>query len=288
MIHSMTGFAVHTRELGPVSLHLELRSVNSRYLDLAFRITDELRQAEPALRELLSARLGRGKVECRLNLHGSDAAARSLALNAGLLAQLQEAERTVREHLPAAAPLSVGEVLRWPGMLADDSPAFEQMQPLIVELARAAIDDLLATRRREGDKLAATISERTARMRVLVAEVAPRIPAIVVEHQDRLATRLRDAAASLDEDRIRQEVAVFAQRIDVAEEVSRLSTHLDEVDRILKAGGAAGKRLDFLMQELNREANTLASKSAATDVSGVAMEMKVLIEQMREQVQNIE
>lgn len=288
MIHSMTGFAVHTRELGPVSLHLELRSVNSRYLDLAFRITDELRQAEPALRELLSARLGRGKVECRLNLHGSDAAARSLALNAGLLAQLQEAERTVRERLPAAAPLSVGEVLRWPGMLADDSPAFEQMQPLIVELARAAIDDLLATRRREGDKLAATISERTARMRALVAEVAPRIPAIVVEHQDRLATRLRDAAASLDEDRIRQEVALFAQRIDVAEEVSRLSTHLDEVDRILKAGGAAGKRLDFLMQELNREANTLASKSAATDVSGVAMEMKVLIEQMREQVQNIE
>ncbi|PTD95172.1 YicC/YloC family endoribonuclease [Pseudothauera lacus] len=288
MIHSMTGFAVHTRELGPVSLHLELRSVNSRYLDLAFRITDELRQAEPALRELLSARLGRGKVECRLNLHGSDAAARSLALNAGLLAQLQEAERTVRERLPAAAPLSVGEVLRWPGMLADDSPAFEQMQPLIVELARAVIDDLLATRRREGDKLAATISERTARMRALVAEVAPRIPAIVVEHQDRLATRLRDAAASLDEDRIRQEVALFAQRIDVAEEVSRLSTHLDEVDRILKAGGAAGKRLDFLMQELNREANTLASKSAATDVSGVAMEMKVLIEQMREQVQNIE
>ncbi|MBC9073214.1 YicC family protein [Thauera sp. CAU 1555] len=288
MIHSMTGFAVQTRDLGRVSLHLELRSVNSRYLDLAFRIADDLRQAEPAIRELISARLSRGKVECRLNLQTTDAAPRSLALNAGLLEQLSEAEATVRARLPEAAGLSVGEVLRWPGMLADDSLAFEQMQPAVVELARAALDELAAARRREGEKLADMIRERTARMRELVAQVAPRIPAIVADHQEKLATRLREAVASLDEDRIRQEVAMFAQRIDVAEELSRLATHLDEVDRILKAGGAAGKRLDFLMQELNREANTLASKSAATDITGVAMEMKVLIEQMREQVQNIE
>ncbi len=288
MIHSMTGFAVQTRDLGRVSLHLELRSVNSRYLDLAFRIADDLRQAEPAIRELISGRLSRGKVECRLNLQTTDAAPRSLALNAGLLEQLSEAEATVRARLPEAAGLSVGEVLRWPGMLADDSLAFEQMQPAVVELARAALDELAAARRREGEKLADMIRERTARMRELVAQVAPRIPAIVADHQEKLATRLREAVASLDEDRIRQEVALFAQRIDVAEELSRLATHLDEVDRILKAGGAAGKRLDFLMQELNREANTLASKSAATDITGVAMEMKVLIEQMREQVQNIE
>ena len=288
MIHSMTGFAVQTRDLGRVSLHLELRSVNSRYLDLAFRIADDLRQAEPTIRELISARLSRGKVECRLNLQTTDAAPRSLALNAGLLEQLSEAEATVRARLPEAAGLSVGEVLRWPGMLADDSLAFEQMQPAVVELARAALDELAAARRREGEKLADMIRERTARMRELVAQVAPRIPAIVADHQEKLATRLREAVASLDEDRIRQEVAMFAQRIDVAEELSRLATHLDEVDRILKAGGAAGKRLDFLMQELNREANTLASKSAATDITGVAMEMKVLIEQMREQVQNIE
>lgn len=288
MIHSMTSFAAQTRDLGRVSLHLELRSVNSRYLDLAFRIADDLRQAEPALRELISARLSRGKVECRLNLQTTDSAPRSLALNAGLLEQLGEAEAAVRARLPEAARLTVGEVLRWPGMLADDSLAFEQMQPAVVELARAALDELAAARRREGEKLADMIRERTARMRELVAQVAPRIPAIVADHQEKLATRLREAVASLDEDRIRQEVALFAQRIDVAEELSRLSTHLDEVNRILKAGGAAGKRLDFLMQELNREANTLASKSAATDITGVAMEMKVLIEQMREQVQNIE
>ncbi len=288
MIHSMTGFAAQTRDLGPVSLHIELRSVNSRYLDLFFRIGDELRQAEPALRERITAKLTRGKVECRLNLQTNGAAPRKLALNTALLDQLREAEQLVRERLPQAGCLSVNEVLRWPGMLADDGVSFEQLQPALMELAQAALDELAATRRREGDKLAAMIRERLARLRELVAQAEPRVPVIVAEYQERLATRLRDAVAALDEDRIRQEVALFAQRIDVAEELSRLSTHLDEVERILAAGGAAGKRLDFLMQELNREANTLASKSAATDVTGIAMEMKVLIEQMREQVQNIE
>ncbi|CAI07413.1 YicC/YloC family endoribonuclease [Aromatoleum aromaticum] len=288
MIHSMTGFAAQTRDLGPVSLHIELRSVNSRYLDLFFRIGDELRQAEPALRERITAKLTRGKVECRLNLQTNGAAPRSLALNTALLDQLRAAEQLVRERLPQAGCLSVNEVLRWPGMLADDGVSFEQLQPALLELAQAALDELAATRRREGGKLAAMIRERLVRLRELVAQAEPRVPVIVTEYQERLATRLRDAVASLDEDRIRQEVALFAHRIDVAEELSRLSTHLDEVERILAAGGAAGKRLDFLMQELNREANTLASKSAATDVTGIAMEMKVLIEQMREQVQNIE
>ncbi|NMG27542.1 YicC/YloC family endoribonuclease [Aromatoleum evansii] len=288
MIHSMTGFAVQTRDLGRVSIHLELRSVNSRYLDLFFRIGDELRQAEPAIRELISARLTRGKVECRLNLQTNGAAPRSLALNAALLEQLGDAEARVRDRLPSAAHLSVAEVLRWPGMLADDSVGFDEVQPAVLELAKAALDELVATRRREGDKLAAMIRERLDRMRELVAQAQPRVPALVAEYQEKLTTRLREAVASLDEDRIRQEVALFAQRIDVAEELSRLIAHIDEVQRILKAGGAAGKRLDFLMQELNREANTLASKSAATEVTGIAMEMKVLIEQMREQVQNIE
>ncbi len=288
MIHSMTGFAVQNREVGSHTLHLELRSVNSRYLDLAFRIADELRQAEPALRERIGARLNRGKVECRLNLQEGDAAPRSLALNAGLVARLVDAQAAVQAQFVDAGPLSVTELLRWPGMLADDSLGFDEMLPAIVALAAAALDDLVATRRREGEKLADMIRERVARMRELVAAGVPRMPAVVAEYQERLTARLRDAVASLDEDRIRQEVALFAQRIDVAEELSRLSTHLDEVERILETGGAAGKRLDFLMQELNREANTLASKSPATDITAIAMEIKVLIEQMREQVQNIE
>ncbi len=288
MVQSMTGFAVQTRDLGSVSLHLELRSVNSRYLDLGFRIVDDLRAAEPAIRERISARLGRGKVECRLNLQAGHAAPRSMALNAALLDQLADAQATLRARFADAAPLSVSELLRWPGMLADDSLGFDEMLPAIVALTNAALDDLVATRGREGEKLADMIRERVARMRELVAVATPRMPAVVVEYQERLTAKLRDAVASLDEDRIRQEVALYAQRIDVDEELTRLNTHLDEVERILKAGGAAGKRLDFLMQELNREANTLASKSPATDITGIAMEMKVLIEQMREQVQNLE
>jgi uncharacterized protein (TIGR00255 family) len=288
MIHSMTGFAVQTRDLGPVSLHLELRSVNSRFLDLAFRIGDDLRQAEPALRELITARLARGKVECRCQLQRKDSVPRELALNGGLLAQLEAAQAALRARFPEAAPLGVAELLRWPGMLADDSVAFEEMQPVIVEMAGAALDELVASRRREGDKLAAMIRERLARVRELVAQVEPRMPALIAEYQERLTARLREAVASLDEDRIRQEVSLFAQRVDVAEELSRLGAHVAEAERILQAGGAAGKRLDFLMQEFNREANTLGSKSAATDVTAVAMELKVLIEQMREQVQNLE
>ena len=288
MVQSMTGFAVQTRDLGSVSLHLELRSVNSRYLDLGFRIVDDLRAAEPAIRERISARLGRGKVECRLNLQAGHAAPRSMALNAALLDQLADAQNSLRSRFVDAAALSVNELLRWPGMLADDSLGFDEMLPAIVALTNAALDDLVATRGREGEKLADMIRERVARMRELVAVATPRMPAVVVEYQERLTAKLRDAVASLDEDRIRQEVALYAQRIDVDEELTRLNTHLDEVERILKAGGAAGKRLDFLMQELNREANTLASKSPATDITGIAMEMKVLIEQMREQVQNLE
>ncbi len=288
MIHSMTGFAVQTRDLGAVSLHLELRSVNSRYLDLSFRIVDDLRQAEPAIRERITAKLGRGKVECRLNLQTGHGTPRSMALNGALLDQLADAQAALRARFADAAPLSVNELLRWPGMLADDSIGFDKLLPEINALAAAALDELVATRRREGEKLADMIRERIARMRDLVAAATPRMPAIITEYQDKLTARLRDAVATLDDDRIRQEVALFAQRIDVAEELNRLATHLDEVERILETGGAAGKRLDFLMQELNREANTLASKSPATDITAIAMEMKVMIEQMREQVQNIE
>ena len=288
MIHSMTGYAVQVRDLGRVALHLELRSVNSRYLDLAFRINDDLRQAEPALREPITAKLRRGKVECRFNLQAKDSAPRDLAINDMLLGQLKTAQAAVLAQLPQAAALSVGEVLRWPGMLADDSPAFDALQPEIASLVAAALDELVATRGREGERLAEMIRGRIQRMRELVASVQPRVPALVAEYQEKLATRLRDAAATLDDDRIRLEVGLFAQRVDVAEELSRLSTHLDEVERILKVGGAAGKRLDFLMQELNREANTLGSKAMAADMTAIAVELKLAIEQMREQVQNIE
>ena len=288
MILSMTGFAAASREFGNVTLHLELRSVNSRYLDQAFRINDELRQAEPQLRELISARVKRGKVECRLNLQAGDDGPRELALNRNLLGQLEHAQQEIRATLGDATALSVNEVLRWPGVLADDSPRFADIRPTLLELAQAAIDDLVASRAREGAKLAEVIRDRVSLMRALVTRAAPLVPAQVAAHEERLSARLRDAVASLDEERIRQEVAVFAQRVDVAEELARLGTHLDEVERILATGGTAGKRLDFLMQELNREANTLGSKSFSSELTSIAVELKLYIEQMREQVQNIE
>jgi len=288
MICSMTGYAVKTRDIERGSLQLELKSVNARYLDFHFRITEELRALEMPLREMLSARLTRGKVECRLSFNAATARGEQLHLNADLLGALKSLSDSVRREMPEANPLSVNDVLRWPGMFGDQSIDFAALGPVILALAREAIDDFTATRGREGEKLAAMIVERVNAMRDIVRQVAPRIPEAQQLFTDKLRQRLQEALGNASDDRILQEVAVFATRIDVAEEISRLSTHLDEVERVLKHGGASGKRLDFLMQELNREANTLASKSAITEVSQAAMELKLLIEQMREQIQNLE
>ena len=288
MIYSMTGYAARTLDVEHGALHLELKSVNSRYLDFQFRVCEELRAVEPALRELFSARLTRGKLECRVSYVAATARAQAQSLNADLLQRLKSFEAQVRRELPQAASLAVADVLRWPGMFGDDALDCEALARSCLALAKGALDDFSASRAREGEKLAAVILERVARMRELVRDVAPRIPAAQAAFQDKLKQRLIDAIGSADDERIRQEVAVFAVRIDVAEELARLSTHLDEVERVLKAGGASGKRLDFLMQELNREANTLGSKSVVSEVSQTAMELKLLIEQMREQIQNLE
>ncbi len=288
MIYSMTGYAARTRDVESGALHIELKSVNSRYLDFHFRICEELRVVEPALRELIGARLSRGKVECRLNFAPATLRAQQLNLNTELLERLKFFDLQVRNEMPLASPLAVSDVLRWPGMFGDDSLDMDVLIPATLALAREALEDFSASRSREGEKLAAVILERVARMRELVREVAPRIPAAQAAFQEKLRQRLLDAVNAVDDERIRQEVAIFAVRIDVAEEISRLSTHLDEVERVLKTGGASGKRLDFLMQELNREANTLGSKSVVTEVSQTAMELKLLIEQMREQIQNLE
>lgn len=288
MILSMTGYAAASRDVGRGVLHLEIRSVNSRFLDLGFRIGDELRIIEPQLRELIAGRVNRGKVECRLHLLPAAGGRREAMLSDEVLRQLRGWQGAVRQVFPDAAPLSVAEVLHWPGMLGDESVPPDIVQSECLGLASGVLDEMLASRRREGEKLATMIRERVTRMRELVAQVAPKLPALVAEYQEKLATRLKEALASADEERIRQEVGLFAARIDVAEELSRLAAHLDEVTRVLDRGGAAGKRLDFLMQELNREANTLASKAAAAELTNIALELKLLVEQMREQVQNIE
>ena len=289
MIYSMTGFAAVQRDLGPVVLNLEFKSVNSRYLDIAFRVSEELRFLEMPLRELITRRIGRGKLECRGGLTQSVQGVQGkLAPNQAMLMQLADLQTRVRAVIPSAEMLSVAEILRWPGVINEETLSQDLLQQACLPLAEQAIDELMATRAREGEKLAAMILERVVRMRELVIQVAPLLPRALADYQERLATRLREAVASLDEERIRQEVGMFAARIDVAEELTRLNTHLDELDRVLKKGGNVGKRLDFLMQELNREANTLSSKSVSSDITAAALEMKLLIEQMREQIQNLE
>ncbi|WP_153111218.1 YicC/YloC family endoribonuclease [Propionivibrio limicola] len=288
MIYSMTGYAARTLDVERGALHIELKSVNSRFLDFQFRVCEELRAIEPALRELFSAKLSRGKLECRISFAAATVRNQAVILNGDLLQRLKDFDAQVRAEMPHAAPLSVNDVLRWPGMFGDDSIDTEKLGAACLELARSALEDFSASRAREGEKLAAVILERVARMRELVREVEPRIPAAQAAFQEKVRQRLLEAMNTADDERIRQEVAVFAVRIDVAEELARLSTHLDEVERVIKAGGSTGKRLDFLMQELNREANTLGSKSVVTEVSQTSMELKLLIEQIREQVQNLE
>ncbi|WP_090828971.1 YicC/YloC family endoribonuclease [Nitrosovibrio tenuis] len=284
----MTGYAVVTRELPYGSLNLELRSVNNRYLDIQFRLPDELRSLEAAMREFLASRLNRGKVDCRVNFSRVGGTEDLQLINSDLLQKLLELDRTVRSALPNARGLEVADILRWPGILGANSFPAENLNEPCIELLRAALDDFAAARAREGEKLRAILLERLGRMRRLTEEVAPRIPALLAVFQEKLKLRLHEAMINCDDDRIRLELSLFASKIDVDEELSRLRAHLEEVERFLFKGGAIGKRLDFLMQELNREANTLAAKSVDAEVSKTSVELKVLIEQMREQVQNIE
>ena len=288
MIYSMTGFASATRELVSAALSVELRSVNHRYLDLQFRLPEELRALEPGLRELIVAKLQRGKVECRVGLNALPAAQKSFELNPEVMKQLRALSEKLRLAWPSVPGLTAADILRWPGMLGAETVSLDEMRAACNDALQQVLDEFTASRAREGEKLKAVLLERVATMEERVATVAPRMPEVLAAFREKLASRLHEAMAVSDDERIRQEITLFANRIDVDEELSRLTTHFSEIRRILGAGGAVGKRLDFMMQELNREANTLGSKSVDTEVTKVALDLKLLIEQMREQIQNIE
>jgi uncharacterized protein (TIGR00255 family) len=287
MVQSMTGYAVASADSPRGALTLELRSVNSRFLDLQFRVAEELRAAEPMLRELIAGRIARGKVDCRLS-QGNAAPQGRLRLNIQAIQELRALATEAGEAFPGIAPLRTADVLRWPGVLAEPVADEERTRTVLEQLCRRALDDLCATRGREGAKLAALLLGRVGEMRRRLAEVAPLVPEAVAAYRARISERLREVLAAGDDERAHAEAALFAAKSDVDEEITRLATHLDEVERVLAKGGAAGKRLDFLAQELNREANTLASKAAGLKIADCALELKLLIEQIREQVQNIE
>jgi uncharacterized protein (TIGR00255 family) len=302
-VYSMTGYA--NGQNGPAAaqpeadvrpsstgrLGVEIRSVNSRFLDLTFKLPEDLRQHEGALRELLSARLKRGKVEVRAALESS-APAGIAEPSVRLLQRLNGVQDSVRAWLPGARELSVADVLRLAG---GDVAARGDWGAELVEVTRKALTSLLAAREREGARLAEMLKGHLTQLRALTAQAGPLVPKLVEQQRTRFLERWQEAmgltGGTLPEaaqDRALSEATAFAIRIDVAEELARLGSHLDEIERLLTKGGEVGKRLDFLIQELHREANTLGSKSAALELTHIGVDMKVLIEQMREQVQNIE
>jgi uncharacterized protein (TIGR00255 family) len=288
MIASMTGFAAAARESAQGSLAVELKSVNHRYLEFQTRVPEEIRPLEPAMREAVAAHLTRGKVDCRITFTPANAAQRSLAPDATALEGLLDASKHVLERFPEARPLSVSEILHWPGVLAEATLSPDRVRDDVMQLLDRALAELDQTRRREGAKLEQVLRDRLARMAELVAEAGPLMPVAIKAYQEKLAAKIAEASAAPSDERIHQEIVLYASRIDVDEEIARLGTHITEFRRVLDKGGACGKRLDFLCQELNREANTLGSKSVASEMTRISVELKVLIEQMREQVQNIE
>ena len=304
-VYSMTGYAsvqlgstpdsgaLEPKTSPPNQIGLEIRAVNSRFLDLSFKLPDELRQYEPALRELLVGRLKRGKVEVRMAL---DTGTRHLLPEPSvrLLQRLNNVQDSVMAWLPKAGALSVADVIRLAA--SEQAPLVTLGLADILPLAEQALAALLASRQREGDRLAVMLLERIGQLRLLAAQAVPLVPQLVAQQRQRFMERWTEAMALGDsavlpeaaQDRALSEATAFAIRIDVAEEITRLNSHLDELDRLIRKGGELGKRLDFLIQELHREANTMGSKSAALELTHISVDMKVLIEQMREQVQNIE
>jgi uncharacterized protein (TIGR00255 family) len=299
----MTGYASAASQPSPsgenagaskANVSVEIRSVNGRFLDLGFRMPEELRGLEPALRELLTARFKRGKIELRINTQRESDNTWPQP-QAEQLSRLARLEGSVQSWLPQAHPLSVHEALQW---CKNGGGAVERLDETTMEAARACVDGLAEAREREGEKLVAILQERIQRLRELATEAEPLVPAVVARQQQRFLERWQEALASTgsaqavseeaSRERALNEATAYAIRIDVAEELARLRAHLDEISRLLKKGGELGKRLDFLIQELLREANTFASKSAAIELTNISVEMKVAIEQLREQVQNIE
>lgn len=300
-VRSMTGYATISAETVAGLLTVELKSVNSRYLDLQFRMGDELRVFEPMLREAVMRQVSRGKIECRLMMGRERKARQSHTLNSSLLEELAQLQSAVREQFPDALPFTVNELLRWQGMIEEAGMEQETLQKQVLATVSSAIESFAVARDREGQALTANLLEKVDDMEAIVQRVTPLMPQILLQFQQKSIERMQEAlgltitgvaAPVVSEqdiyERIRQEVLLYGTKIDVAEELSRMAIHLEEVRRFLEKGGPVGKRLDFMLQELNREANTLGSKATVREVSDASIDLKLLIEQMREQVQNLE
>ncbi len=288
MIRSMTGFARREKHSDWGTLCWELRTVNHRYLEVALRLPEEVRPVEADLRKIVADRLKRGKVDGGLRLRMSDEALPPITINPRLLDQLAGAIGQVRSEIPETSPVDPLDVLRWPRVIEEPEREPGPIQEAALELLGEALEELVASREREGARLAELLGARCRSVMDLVSDARTRLPQIREALRQKTLERIAQLGLQPDTERVEQELVLLAQKMDVDEELDRLGAHVEEVRRVLDAGGAVGRRLDFLMQEFNREANTLASKSMDTESTRIAVELKVLIEQMREQVQNVE
>ena len=300
----MTGYATSTTDSDIGTITLEIKSVNSRFLDLQFRINDEFRAIEPLIREAITKKVQRGKIECRFSFGKKEADSKNKELNQTVLSQIFNMQHVISTQFPLAQPLSTAEILRWPGVMEEPEITASDIQEKINHAITTTLTQFIHSREREGDALCKVLLQCVDSMEKIVVRITPLLPIILQQFQQKSIDRLEEAlglAIAKNEnessqhiqreemlDRIRQEVTMYGIRIDVSEELARLSGHLTETKHILKKGGPVGKRLDFMMQELNREANTLGSKAALKELADASMELKLLIEQMREQVQNLE
>ena len=289
MIHSMTGFASVEQQSEFGRLAWEMRSVNHRYLEIGLRLPEEFRSLEPSIRDMLGAQISRGKVDVTLRFtRNQDAAQSELVLNTGLAQRLLDMHKELQHLSTIRKEADLNQLMRWPGIVSERAPDSESMQQAALELLARGITELNASRRREGAKLVVLIVERLDNVSTVVQQVRGWLPEIRLALRQRLLSRIADLPQPLEPGRLEQEVAFLAQKIDVDEELDRLDAHVSEARRVVALAEPVGRRLDFLMQEFNRESNTLSSKSIDQRSTQAAVELKVLIEQMREQVQNIE
>ncbi|MDX1443092.1 MAG: YicC/YloC family endoribonuclease [Gammaproteobacteria bacterium] len=290
MTSSMTGFARREQRGEWGNFAWELRSVNHRYLEVGMRLPEEFRQLETAIRERINAKLGRGKVDVGLRWDKAEAEDVGLEINLPLVRQLRDAHQQLDKVLGHSEGRALGamDVLRWPGVLREAERDLEPLHAAALDLLDAALDDLVANRQAEGERIAVLLEDRAASVQDIVGKVRERIPVIKERLRERLDARLAEVSEQPDQDRLEQELVYQAQKLDVDEELDRLESHVTELRDALKRDEPVGRRLDFLMQEFNREANTLGSKSQDTETTRASVDLKVLIEQMREQIQNIE
>ena len=288
MPQSMTGFSTAERVVAPFQLTWEIRSVNHRFLDLGLRIPDELRYIEPDLRDIAARVINRGKVDCVLKVSASVGATGKSEMDDAIVAELRALDLKVRKEFPDAPPITVGEILRWPGLLRDSARSMAALAEPAKACFAAAAEALCASRGREGRRIAESLEQRRSLIGARIAKLRPELEGAHERYRQRLRERIARLRVEIEPERFEQEIALLAQRADVMEEIDRIDSHLAEIREVLTRNEPIGRRLDFLIQELNREANTFASKVQEEELTRHAVELKVIIEQMREQVQNLE